>query len=194
MQVIAITVLAALPTIAISHHSGAQYDRSTIVEKEATVIRFDFRNPHAYLIVSDSSGAEWEVEMISAVRLRRAGWDAESFARGDQLTFRAIANRNPQSNRVRLRSITTADGDVFDLAQPENTSSAPGSFPEANSLEAVWGTDPESFGPISDVITNYPLTPKGRRRKSHSTTSWTPLPSAPHGRFPNWRSLATCIP
>jgi hypothetical protein len=65
------------------------------------VVRFDFRYPHAYLIVVDSGGEQWEVEMISAVRLRRAGWSAESFVEGDTLTFRAIANRDPQNRRVR---------------------------------------------------------------------------------------------
>jgi hypothetical protein len=175
INLIGFLVLAILPTTGFSHHSGAQYDRSVIVEKTATVVRFDFRNPHAYLIMSDSDGAEWEVEMISAVRLRRAGWSAESFAVGDQLTFRAIANRDPQKRRVRLRSLTTGDGDVFNLAQPESDSSETKIFAVAGSLAGVWGVDSDSFGPIADVITNYPLTPKGQTAKETFIDSLDPV-------------------
>ena len=155
-----------------------------MVEKEVTVARFDFRNPHAYLIVNDSEGVQWEVEMISAVRLRRAGWDADSFTPGDRLTFRAIANRDPQKRRVRLRSLTTAEGETFDLAQPEDNAIESSTYAVASSLEGVWGVDPESFGPISDVITNYPLTESGRTAKESfrdildpvaDCTSW-PIP------------------
>ena len=173
LLIVALAVLSAGTSTA--HHSGAQYDRSIIVEKEATVIRFDFRNPHAYLIMSDSDGVEWEVEMISAVRLRRAGWNAESFASGDQMTFRAIANRDPGKRRVRLRSLTTVDGQVFNLAQPENNSAEPKSFAVANSLAGVWGADPDSFGPISDAITNYPLTSKGQKAKESFDDSLDPV-------------------
>ncbi len=167
-----------------AHHSGAQYDRSVIVEKEVTVVRFDFRNPHAYLIVSDSDGVEWMVEAISAVRLRREGWNAGSFASGDQVTFRAYANRNPQKNRVRLRSVTAADGEVFDLSPQDDNSAEPKSFAVASSLEGVWGTDPDTFDGIYDSITNYPLTSKGQQAKESfddtldpvaNCTSW-PIP------------------
>jgi hypothetical protein len=167
-----------------AHHSGAQYDRSVIVEKEATVVRFDFRNPHSYLIVSDSDSVEWMVETISAVRLRREGWNAGSFASGDQVTFRAIANRNPQKNRVRLRSLTAANGLVLDLSQQDDDSAEPKPFTAITSLEGVWVTDPDTFDGISDSIANYPLTSKGQKAKESfddtldpvaNCTSW-PIP------------------
>jgi len=182
MVLLALTVLSFGTSTA--HHSGAQYDRSVIVEKEATVVRFDFRNPHAYLIVTDTDGIEWMVETMSAVRLRREGWGAESLGRGDQVTFRAIANRNPQKNRVRLRSLTATNGLVLDLSQPDDDSTEPKSFAVASSLEGVWGTDPDTFEGINEAITNYPLTSKGQQAKESfddtldpvvNCTSW-PIP------------------
>lgn len=167
-----------------AHHSGAQYDRSVIVEKVATVVRLDFRNPHAYLIVTDSDGVEWMVEMISAVRLRREGWSSDSLANGDQVTFRAIANRNPQKNRVRLRSLTATNGLVFDLSRQDDDSTESKPFTAVTSLEGVWVTDPDTLGEISDAITNYPLTSKGQQAKESfddtldpvaNCTSW-PIP------------------
>jgi hypothetical protein len=182
MLVVALAVLSVDTSTA--HHSGAQYDRTVVVEKEATVVRFDFRNPHAYLIVTDTDGVEWMVEMISAVRLRREGWNAESFGRGDQVTFRAIANRDPQKNRIRLRSLTAANGLEFDLSQQDDDSAELKSFTAVTSLEGVWVTDPDTFDEISDSITNYPLTSKGQEAKESfddtldpvaNCTSW-PIP------------------
>jgi len=171
--VVAMVVLSVGTSTA--HHSGAQYDRSVIVEKEATVVRFDFRNPHAYLIVSDSDGVEWMVETMSAVRLRREGWDAESLAKGDQVTFRAIANRNPQKNRVRLRSLTASNGLALDLSQQKDDSAEPKSFAVATGLEGVWGADSDTFGEISDSITNYPLTPKGQQAQESFDDTMDPV-------------------
>ena len=95
-------VVALLPiSISSAHHSGAQYDRSTIVEKQATVIRFDFRNPHAYIYVSDADGVEWTVEMNSAVRLRRDGWSAESLKAATRLPF----GQSPTRTRTRNASV-----------------------------------------------------------------------------------------
>jgi hypothetical protein len=180
-----IMALAVLPTgTSTAHHSGAQYDRSIIVEREATVVWFDFRNPHAYLVVTDSEGVEWMVEMMSAVRLRREGWNAETMGKGDQVTFRAIANRNPQKNRVRLRSLTSGSGLVLDLSRPDDDSAETRTFTAVTSLEGVWGTDPDTFDGISDAITNYPLTSKGQEAKESfddtqdpvaNCTSW-PIP------------------
>jgi hypothetical protein len=171
-----LVVLTALSVgTSTAHHSGAQYDRSVIVEKEVTVVRFDFRNPHAYIFVIDSDGVEWIVEMISAARLRHAGWTAEKFVRGDQLTFRAIANRDPQKNRVRLRSLTDANGEMVNLAPQDENSEAPVSFAVATSIEGVWVTDPNTFEGINDSITNYPLTPKGQQAKESFNDSLDPV-------------------
>ena len=195
VQTILVVALAVLSVgTSTAHHSGAQYDRSVIIEKEATVVRFDFRNPHAYLIVSDSDDVAWEVEMISAVRLRRAGWNAESFASGDRLTFRAIANRNPQKHRVRLRSLTFADGEVFDLAQPEDNSAEPNSFAVASSLEGVWGTDPDTFDGINHSITNYPLTSKGQQAKESFDDTLDPVANCTSWPIPQLAIVSSLYP
>lgn len=176
VQSILLVALAVLSVGASrAHHSGAQYNRSEIVEREATVVRFDFRNPHVYLIAVDADGIEWTVETMSAVRLRREGFDAESFASGDKISFRAIANKNPQKHRVRLRYVKAADGKVLDLSQPGEDSAEAESFAVAASLEGVWGADPDTFEGIYDLITNYPLTSKGQQAKASFDDTLDPV-------------------
>ena len=142
---------------------------------EATVIRFEFRNPHAYIYVRDADGAEWTVEMNSAVRLRRDGWSANSLAGGDRITFRAVANRDPQKKRVRVRTLTANNGTVFDPSQQNAGATASDTWPAATSLEGVWGADPATFESIYETITDYPLTPKGQQARDTFDDSQDPV-------------------
>ncbi len=139
-----------------AHHSPAQYDESIVVEKDSTVIRFEFRNPHSYILVRDSDGSEWMLETSSAVRLRRNGWNKDMFSPGDVIRFRANANRNPEKNRLYLNSVTDAAGETYTLLDDGEEFS--GSATVATSLEGVWRVDTENFGQIYGGFAQHPLT------------------------------------
>ncbi|HEY5622796.1 MAG TPA: DUF6152 family protein, partial [Gammaproteobacteria bacterium] len=61
---LATALIAALPALA--HHSYIRIDRNSIIAFEATVLDFQWRNPHVYLLigVADERGrqVEWEIE------------------------------------------------------------------------------------------------------------------------------------
>jgi hypothetical protein len=124
------------------------------------------------------------VETMSAARLRREGWDSGSLGAGDRIKFRAMANRDPDKHRVRLRFLESTSGLVLDLSRQGDEPAERESFTAVSSLEGVWVTDPDTFEGISDAITNYPLTPEGQKAKESfddtldpvaNCTSW-PIP------------------
>lgn len=158
-----------------AHHSPAQYNESETVEKEAIVVRYEFRNPHSYILVRDSDNAEWMLEASSAVRLRRDGWSADLFAPGDQISFRANTNRNPQRNRLYLNSVTTAGGKTYTLHddQEEPADSAP--VAGASSLEGVWRVDTQNFDELFDMFERHPLTTEARQAQAAYKETMDPV-------------------
>ena len=170
--VFAVLACSVIGTAA-AHHSGAQYDSTDIVEMEATVVRFDFRNPHVYIVATDADGVEWMLETSSAVRMRREGWSKDSLTSGDQITFKAVSNRDPEKKRVRLMYLKGPGDLELDLMPQE--SGEPPEFPVAQSLEGVWGSDPNTFAEIGAAVTNYPLTVKGQSAKDAFDDSMDPV-------------------
>ncbi|MDH3441443.1 MAG: DUF6152 family protein [Gammaproteobacteria bacterium] len=171
-----LAIMAMIPLERVSaHHSPAQYDQSKIVQKEAAVIRFEFRNPHSYLHVRDSDDAEWMLETSSAVRLRREGWNKDLFAPGDQISFRASANSDPQKNRLYLNSVTTSTGETFSLVEGGDGSSEPAPPTIAISLDGVWQVDAGKLFSSPNPTENHPLTSKGRQARSAFDETMDPV-------------------
>lgn len=158
-----------------AHHSPAQYDESALVEKSATIVRFEFRNPHTYILVRDADGAEWLLETSSAVRLRRAGWNAESFSPGDRISFRAQANRNPDKNRLYLDSLTAADGRTYSAESEDDGSSEAGPVFSVDSLEGIWRVDTGNFGEVIATFRAHPLTEKALQAQDAYDESTDPV-------------------
>ena len=59
-------LVTCLTQSSLAHHSPVQYQMSEVVEKSATVLRFEFRNPHSYIHVRDMDDIEWTLETSSA--------------------------------------------------------------------------------------------------------------------------------
>jgi hypothetical protein len=154
------TLVLGLTGQSSAHHSPAQYERLVIVEKNATVIRFEFRNPHTYILVRDSDDAEWMLETSSAVRLRRDGWSEDLFSPGDNITFSAHSNKNPQKNRLYLSSVTTSTGKTFDLHAEDDESEDSAPTAEVTSLAGIWRVNTENFDKVFDYFENHPITAK----------------------------------
>lgn len=158
--VLVISLSTALVELSPAHHSPSQYDQSVTVEKQATVIRFEFRNPHSYILVSDSDNAEWWLETSSAVRLRRKGWNPELFAPGDRILFKAHANRDSRKNRLYLTSVTASDGVTYALQEDNDQPSDSQPVAVATSLEGTWRVDTGNFDELFDGFEKHPLTDK----------------------------------
>ena len=84
----AAAVLAPLPAIA--HHSYAMFDMQKTVTLEATVVRFKWQNPHAFIeadAASRSGTERWSIEMTSPNNLAQEGWKRTSLKPGDRVTI-----------------------------------------------------------------------------------------------------------
>jgi hypothetical protein len=73
-----------------AHHSDAGLDMNSTVTLDGTVLQYNFRNPHVYIIVAveddDGETVEWELQTSSTITVTRMGWTRESLAPGDGVT------------------------------------------------------------------------------------------------------------
>lgn len=79
-------VMASAPSLA--HHSYAMFDMQKTLALEATVVRFKWQNPHAFIEVdaaADGKKERWAVEMTSPNNLIQEGWKRTSLKRGDKI-------------------------------------------------------------------------------------------------------------
>ena len=100
-----------------THHSYIRIDRNVIVAFEATVVDFDWRNPHVYFrIATDAENGElveWEIESGSTPILAHSGWSADSLKPGDVIQLRMHPEQGSDRRYALLESLTTADGTVL---------------------------------------------------------------------------------
>lgn len=113
----ALMAFFAVATPGFAHHSYIRIDRSAIVAFEATVLDFQWRNPHVYIRVgtADQNGAriEWQIESGSTPILAHSGWSKDSLKPGDVISVRAHPERGSDRNYAVLESLTTRDGTVL---------------------------------------------------------------------------------
>ena len=79
-------LLAPLPSAA--HHSYSMFDMNKTVTLEATVVRFKWQNPHAFIeLDADARGRKerWSIEMTSPNNLAQEGWKRTSLKPGDRV-------------------------------------------------------------------------------------------------------------
>ena len=83
---LAAVLLAPLPALA--HHSYAMFDMNKTVVLAATVVRFKWQNPHAFIEVeaaANGASERWAIEMTSPNNLAQEGWKRTSLKRGDKV-------------------------------------------------------------------------------------------------------------
>ena len=113
-------VISTMPLVSISafgHHSYIRIDRNVVVAFEATVLDFQWRNPHVYIrigtVAENGESVEWEIESGSTPILAHSGWSGDSLAPGDVISVRAHPERGSNRNYALLESLTTPDGTVL---------------------------------------------------------------------------------
>lgn len=95
---------------ALAHHSFAvPYIESETIEIEGELVEFQYRNPHAWLMVQGTErggfGAPkiYAAEWVSVSQLQRSDIPKDFFKPGDTMRIWASPNKNPADNRVRLK-------------------------------------------------------------------------------------------
>jgi hypothetical protein len=158
---LAATTLLGVPAFA--HHSQAMFDTSQEILIEGTVARFDWVNPHMYLIVEtegpDGQPALVEGEGVGITQALVDGLDREALKPGTPVVMRANPNRGGWGKQVRVLDVTTEDGEIH----PFYTANARArKLTPAESLEGRWAPARQALGAAFGAMARWPVTPEGR--------------------------------
>ena len=85
-------VLVSLVTLSSpthAHHSRAMFDSNNPIELSGTVLKWQFTNPHVFIILEvsneDGTTTAWTLEGLGPNTLFRQGWTPESLQPGDKI-------------------------------------------------------------------------------------------------------------
>ena len=88
---LAVAVTIAAPVAA--HHSDAGLDMQSLVTLDGTVVEYNWRSPHVYIVVDslDEQGrtVRGSLQTSSTLTLARSGWTRDSLMPGEGVTFSA---------------------------------------------------------------------------------------------------------
>jgi hypothetical protein len=139
------------------------FDTTQEVLIEGTVVRFDWVNPHMYLIVEtegpDGQPALVEGEGLAITQALVDGLDREALQPGTPVIMRANPNRGGRGKQVRILDVTTEDGEIhpFYAASTRDRTLTP-----ADSLEGHWAPSRQALGAGFGAMARWPVTPEGR--------------------------------
>jgi hypothetical protein len=148
---------------AFAHHSQAMFDQSEEILIEGTVARFDWVNPHMYLIVEtvgpDGEPALVEGEGLGITQALVDGLDRDALKPGTPVIMRANPNRGGWGKQVRILDVTTQDGEIhpFYAANTRTRTLTP-----AESLEGRWAPSRAALGAGFGGMGRFPISPEGR--------------------------------
>lgn len=146
-----------------AHHSQAMFDQSQEIIVEGTVHRFDWVNPHMYLIVEtigpDGEPALVEGEGLAITQALVDGLDREALQPGTQVVMRANPNRGGWGKQVRILDVTTEDGEIHPFYKESNRSLR---LTPADSLEGHWAPNRAGVGAGFGALARFPLTQAAR--------------------------------
>jgi hypothetical protein len=161
--VLALAATALLGGPASAHHSQAMFDTTREVLFEGTVVRFDWVNPHMYVIVetrgADGKALRVEGEGLAITQARADGLKRDALRPGMRVVMRANPNRDGPGKQVRILDVTTQDGEIhpFYAASTRDRSLKP-----ANSLAGRWAPSRQALGAAFGAMAGWPVTPEGR--------------------------------
>jgi hypothetical protein len=165
--VCAIAAIAPFAAPVFAHHSQAMFDTSKEVLIEGKVARFDWVNPHMYLIVEtkgpDGQPALVEGEGLGITQALVDGLDREALKPGTPVVMRANPNRGGWGKQVRILDVTTQDGEIhpFYAANTRTRTLTP-----ATSLEGHWAPSRAALGAGFGAMARFPVTPEGRAEQA----------------------------
>lgn len=91
-------LLSSIATSVFAHHSSAMFDKSIVRNVSATVIEFQWTNPHVWIQIlikgEDGETQEWSIEGLGPNSLFRQGWRPNSFASGDIIEIKFFPMRD----------------------------------------------------------------------------------------------------
>jgi hypothetical protein len=121
----AAAALVAIPSSA--HHSTAMFDWGKSVDlKGATVVRWDWTNPHTFLYVTVPNAGKsdtWAFEGMSPNHLGRIGWSKRTLKAGDKIDLTYYPLKDGRKGGFNV-TVTFADGKVMKQLESPSTNPA----------------------------------------------------------------------
>jgi len=162
----AIFVLAAAASFgapAFAHHSQSLFDTTKEILIEGTIARFDWKNPHMYLIV-ETKGPKGEKVLVEGEGLAITqalvdGLRREALTPGMPVVMRANPNKDGPGKQVRILDVTTQDGRIHPF-YASNTREL--TLTPAKSLEGHWAPNRAALGAAFGAMARFPITPEAR--------------------------------
>lgn len=148
---------------AAAHHSMAMFDSTKEILIEGKVARFDWVNPHMYLVVEttgpDGKPALIEGEGLGITQAVVDGLDRDALKPGTPVVMRANPNRGGWGKQVRIQDVTTQDGVIhpFYAANRRTRELTP-----AESIAGHWAPNRAALGAAFGAMAGWPITAEAR--------------------------------
>lgn len=110
-----VALLAAATAVPVgAHHSfAAEYDSTKSIKVTGEVVRLEWTNPHARVVVDgpDENGVkkEWDFELGPPTTLMRRGWNRNSLKPGTIITVEGFRSKDEPST-ANARTVKLSDG------------------------------------------------------------------------------------
>lgn len=112
----------AATTVALGHHSQAEFDSSNTIEMQGEIVAAYWRNPHVNFTFRSDDGQLWEMETSAWNSLSRRSMPRNAVETGDRVTV-AVYRSTKRPNQLHVNNILREDGVelVFGGAGPSGT-------------------------------------------------------------------------
>ena len=158
------------------------FDTTQEILIEGTVARFDWVNPHMYLIVEtkgpDGKPALVEGEGLGITQALVDGLDRDALKPGTPVVVRANPNRGGWGKQVRIQDVTTQDGVIHPFYAANRRTRV---LTPAETIEGHWAPPRAALGAAFGAMARWPVTPAGRAAQAElaadgiCTTEPTPV-------------------
>ena len=158
-----LAAIAVASAPASAHHSVSMFDTTKEILIEGTVARFDWVNPHMYLVVEttgpDGKKALIEGEGLGITQALVDGLDRDALKPGTHVVMRANPNRGGWGKQVRIQDVTTQDGEIHPFYAANRRTRV---LTPAESLEGHWAPARAALGAAFGAMGRWPVTPEAR--------------------------------
>ena len=114
---LSIGAAAVLTIPLLAHHSGAMFEKEKTVTVEGVVRRFEYTNPHSWLLVDvtnkDGSVTTWGFEAEGPTTLMRAGIRPSEFPVGTKITITGRPMKDGKPAATWEYAVRASDGKKF---------------------------------------------------------------------------------